>query len=155
MELLRFLETLNSFHQVIQFTYEYSKASVNFLDVTVNLGQDGRLLTDLDTKPTHTHQCLLASSCHPNRVEKSIGYSQTIRIRNIHNDEVTARKRVAGLTEHMIKRGHIRRKVREEVNRDFNIPLQEIVAEERKAKRTTRIPSVTTYHLGLPDISGI
>ena len=155
VELLRFFEMLNSFHPSIQFTYEYSETRVNFLDVTVNLESDGRIWTDLYTKPTDTHQYLLASSCHPNHVKRSIGYSQTIRIRNICNDDVVARKRASELTENLIRRGHSRRKVRKEVDRAFNIPLQEIVAGERRARINTRIPLVTTYHPGLPDISGI
>ena len=47
VELLHFFETLNSLNPSIQFTYDYLKISVNFLEVTVNLEQDGRLWTDL------------------------------------------------------------------------------------------------------------
>ena len=36
------------------------------------------------------------SSRHPNHVKNSIGYSQTIRIPSVCNDDVTARKRTAG-----------------------------------------------------------
>ena len=33
-ELKKFLETLNCYHPTIKFTAEYSRAKVNFLDVT-------------------------------------------------------------------------------------------------------------------------
>ena len=88
-------------------------------------------------------------------LRRSIGYSQTIRNRNICNDDVTARKRAAELTENLVERGHSRRKVRRGLKRAFNIPLQEIVVGEKKARITTRIPLVTTYHQKLPDISSI
>ena len=153
LELLRFFELLNSSHPSIQFTYEYSETSVNFLDGTVNLESDGRILTDLYTKPTDTHQSLLASSCQPNYFKRNIGYSQTTRIRYICNDDV-ARKRASEPTENLIRRGHSRRKLREEVGRAFNIPLQELFAGERRARINTRIPLLTTYHTGLPDSSG-
>ena len=145
---LRFFETLNAFHPSIQFTYEYSKTSVNFLNVTVNLGKGGRLWTDLYTKPTDTHQYLLTSSCH---VKKSRGNSQTIGIRNVCSNDVTARK-CRWADREPAQHGHSRRKMRREVKRAFDIPLPEIVAGEKKARNTTRISLVTTYHSGLPDI---
>ena len=80
--------------------------------------------------------------------DDSVGYSETIRIRNIYNDDVTARKRAAELTEHLVNRGHSRRKVRREVKRSFNIPRQEIVVGETEARCINMIPLVTTNHSG-------
>ena len=69
-ELKKFLETLNCYHPTIKFTAEYSRAKVNFLDVTV-MKKGNQLVTDLYAKPTDTHQHLRASSCHLSHFKKS------------------------------------------------------------------------------------
>ena len=60
----KFLNKLNSFHPTIKFTAEYSKETINFLDVNIRL-VEGELMTDLFVKPTDTHQFLEPSSSHP------------------------------------------------------------------------------------------
>ena len=58
-------------------------------------------------------------------------YSQTIRIRNNCNDDVTARKRAADLTRDQTwTQSPQSEKI---VNRASNLPLQEIVAEEKES----------------------
>ena len=51
-------------HPTIKFTADWSKTSINFLDVTVSITK-GIIETDLYVKPTDSHQYLLTSSCHP------------------------------------------------------------------------------------------
>ena len=70
-----FLEALNCCHPSIKFTADYSKHSVNFLDVSVKK-LSNRLITDVYIKPTDTHQYLHASSCHVFHSKKSIPFSQ-------------------------------------------------------------------------------
>ena len=47
----------------IKFTAEWSKTSINFLDVTIPIAK-GIIETDLYVKPTDSHQYLLSSSYH-------------------------------------------------------------------------------------------
>ena len=51
-------------HATITFTADWSKTSINFLDVTVPFVK-GVIETDLYVKPTYSHQYLLSCSCHP------------------------------------------------------------------------------------------
>ena len=41
------------------------KTTLNFLDVSIIVGEGGVLTTDLYCKPTDTHQYLHKKSCHP------------------------------------------------------------------------------------------
>ena len=67
--LRHFIEVLNSYHRTIKFMAEWSSESVTFLDTRVIL--DGKkLITDLYTKPTNTHQYLHQSSCHPSHCKQ-------------------------------------------------------------------------------------
>ena len=49
---------LNTFHPTIKFTVEYSKETVNFLDISkwLRILVRGEPMTDLFVKPTDTHQ---------------------------------------------------------------------------------------------------
>ena len=81
-ELQKFFETLNCYLPTIKFTAEYSRAKINFLDVTV-IKKGNQLVTDLYIKTTDTHQYLHASSCHVSHCKKSIHFSQTLRLSRI------------------------------------------------------------------------
>jgi len=78
-----FLDHLNSCHETIKFTAEHSHTSVNFLDTTVHLTNEGTLYTDLYCKPTDAHNYLAFDSAHPEHVKLGLPYSQLLRVRRI------------------------------------------------------------------------
>ena len=63
-----FVDYLNSLHPTIKFTSESSTNSGNFLDTTVKLDQNRKIITTLYNKPTDTHLFLHYTSAHPNNV---------------------------------------------------------------------------------------
>ena len=87
-----FLNQLNSFHPTIKFTAEYSKETINFLDLNIRLG-GGELMMDLFVKPTDTHQFLDPSSSPPYHCKKGIPYSQALRLNRICSDNESFDKR--------------------------------------------------------------
>ena len=80
LELKQFVEYCNSVHDSIKFTIEYSKVSVNFLDIITYIS-NGRINSTLYVKPTDTHSYLDYKSCHPQSNKSSIPYSQFLQIR--------------------------------------------------------------------------
>ena len=75
-----FVEHLNSVHDTIKFTKEFSSIEINFLDVTTyRNGQE--ILSKLYCKPTDSHSYLEFNSCHPPHNKTSIPFSQFLRIR--------------------------------------------------------------------------
>ena len=72
-------------HPTIKFTGNWSKTSINFLDVTVSLTK--RVMeTDLYVKLTDSHRYLECSSCHNFHCRKGIPYSQPLRLNRICSD---------------------------------------------------------------------
>ena len=63
-KLKTFIDNIDKIHPTIRFTADWSKTSINFLDVTVSIAE-GVIETDLYVKPTDSHQYRLLSSCHP------------------------------------------------------------------------------------------
>ena len=49
-----FIDNINNMHPTIKFTTDWSKTSMNFLDVTVSIAE-GAIETDLYVKPTDSH----------------------------------------------------------------------------------------------------
>ena len=79
----------------MKFTMDYSKNSINFLDVKVSKSESGNTLyTSLFTKPTDTHQYLHATSCHRSIYKRSIPYGQALRIKRISYDEEDLQKKL-------------------------------------------------------------
>ena len=62
-KLKSFIEKINNVCPTITFTAEWSKTSINFLDVTVPF-IEGVIETDLYVKPTDSHQYLQSSLSH-------------------------------------------------------------------------------------------
>jgi hypothetical protein len=53
------------------FTFEIGKR-VSFLDVSAYIGEEGRLETDLYSKPTDAHLYLRSNSCHPKACKRGL-----------------------------------------------------------------------------------
>ena len=84
--LQEFYQYLNSFRPTINFTMEFSKEQINFLDVKISQ-KEGPLQTDLYYKSTDTHQFLHFRFCHCYVYKKSIPYGQAIRLKRICSNE--------------------------------------------------------------------
>ena len=108
-------------HPTIKFTADWSKASINFLDVTVSIAE-GVIETALYVKPTESHQYLLLSSCHPFYCKKSIPYSHTRSLNRICSNNEFFDKRCNGLVKYLLERGYSEKKVRKEILRARVIP---------------------------------
>ena len=81
-KLKSFIGNINKMHRTVKFTADWSKTSINLLDVTVPITK-GVIETDLYVKPMDRHQYVLSSSCHPFYCKKGIPYSQVLMLNRI------------------------------------------------------------------------
>ena len=102
--LREFMEFINSFHNTIKFTFNWSSEQVSFLDVNVVL-RNGIVSTDLYSKPTDKHQYLFHTSCHPNPCNSS-SFGQALRIRLICTTNAFFEKRARELCDYLVQRGY-------------------------------------------------
>ena len=83
-ELLKFVNYLNTSHDTIKFTMEFSKARIDFLDTTVILDPEtSTVYTTLYMKPTDTNDYLEFSSSHPDHCKTGGPKGQFLRLRRI------------------------------------------------------------------------
>ena len=84
-----FLQCLNSLHPNIVFTLEPAKQiivngqtaqSLDFLDITITLHNNGKIETDIYYKPTNSHQYLDYNSFHPKHIKDNVPFGLAKRI---------------------------------------------------------------------------
>ena len=80
------MEDLNKFKPYLKFTHDFSKESLPFLDLKVEL-LERKIKTYLYIKETDRHQNLHYSSSHPNHSKRSIVFSQTLTMKRICPEE--------------------------------------------------------------------
>ena len=148
-----FMEYMNSFHDIIKFTFEWSYTRVSFLDVSVML-DNGVISTDLYSKPTDKHQYLFHTSCHPNSCKKGIPFGQALRLRRICSSDAFFEKRAGELCNYLVCRGYNRDFVEKEIERARRIPRVDTLSNKQSAGNE-RIPFVVTFHPVLPNIGEI
>ena len=83
--LIKFIEHLQTVHPTIKFTSDISETRISFLDLTIYIEQS-KLHTQLYTKPTDRDMYLNYFSEHPMSLNKSIPYSQFLRLKKIHSE---------------------------------------------------------------------
>ena len=129
-------------HPTKKFTEDWSKRSINFLDVTVSIAE-GIIETDLYVKPTDSHQYLLSSSCHPFYCKMGISYSQALRLNRICSKNEFFDKRCNDLVKYLLERGYSEKMVHKEILGATAIPrdalLEEVNNQEKQNKMTFNI----------------
>ena len=114
-----FIGKINKVHPTIKFTAEWSKTSINFLDVTVS-PVEGVIETGLYVKPTDSHQYLQSNSCHPFHCKKCIPYRQALRLNRTFDN------RCNNLEIILLEREYSSKLVRKEILWARKIPRNEL-----------------------------
>ena len=144
-QLQTFLGELNHHHTSIKFTANWSTEEVSFLDTRVYL-KDGRVETDLYTKPTDKHQYLHTKSCHPRHCKTAIPFSQALRLRRICSEQDNLVTRARELKQHLMKRGYPEQTLDAEIDRAINVSRDHSLSRGDRRGTDQRIPLVVTYH---------
>ncbi|XP_077155689.1 uncharacterized protein LOC143818176 [Ranitomeya variabilis] len=105
-ELDRFFEDLNRNNINVKLTYKSSKIKIDFLDILIQVDQDGYLQTDLYRKPTSTNTLLHASSQHPRHLIRNIPTGQFVRARRICSNESNFVRQAEDLQQRFLDRGY-------------------------------------------------
>ena len=148
-----FIQAINSRHDTIKFTAEWSNESVTFLDTEV-IRDGNRLITDLHIKPTDTHQYLHQRSCHPLHCKNSIAYSQALRIRRICSRHTDYLQHVEELKGYLVRRGYDEKTVHQRINKATGRDRDSLLTPHESTTKQT-VPFVVTYHPDLPNLTRV
>ena len=151
-ELSKFLDYMNTYHDTIKFTMDSSSEKIVFLDTIVKKSKtSNRLLVELYTKPTDTHNYLHFKSFHPSHTKRCGLYSQFLRIRrnctllsdyDSHSQMIKSKYIQRGYPESLIENSRIKAR---NYDRDLLIKPK-ISSEDNNDNKTNVIPLILTYH---------
>ena len=102
------LMAMNSVHEAIQYTMEQdlTSNSVVFMDLVIQVDEEGFINTDIHTKLNKKNTLLLPSSAHPKRTGKRIIYSQGLRLVRICNKRLVLEKRMTEMKQRFLDRDY-------------------------------------------------
>ena len=155
LELESFITHLNRVHHSIKFTSEISDKKIPFLDTMVILEQ-GKIYTDLYTKPTDANNFLHFQSAHPTHCKKGIPFGQFLRLRRICSRDLDFRKHALIKAAHFKARGYPLELITEACIRAWEQgkPNQTLPTKPERESENPNI-LVTTFHPTFNNLSKI
>ncbi|XP_056392638.1 uncharacterized protein LOC130285306 [Hyla sarda] len=97
IELEEFIARLNCNSINIKLTYSIAKPSIDFLDIKIDVDEQGFITTDLLWKQTAANMVLHATSAHPRHLINNIPVGQYIRARRICSNDFNFEKQAKDL----------------------------------------------------------
>ncbi|KAK6175800.1 hypothetical protein SNE40_014189 [Patella caerulea] len=145
----RFIKEMNSMHDTIKFTAEYSRERVSFLDTWVNFNQiSNKLHFDLYNKPTDSHSYLLYTSCHPSHIKTKGPFSQFLRLKRICSLETDYERHSQNLLNSYLKRGYPHKVVSDNKNRAKSLARKDLLSPTTATamKKRKSLVFITDYN---------
>ena len=152
-----FLTHCNNQSKHIQFEQTISNNLILFLDVSVIL-ENGKLTTDLYSKPTDKHQYLYFNQLSPQTYQNKPYVSAAclaLCLRRICSTDTLFQKRTHEMKHHLLQRGYKNGCIQDAINKASSVTREESLTNKRNQKILKRVPFVTTYNPMLPNIPKI
>ena len=131
-----------------------STTSVPFLDVKVIL-ENGKLKTDLYSKPTDKFQYLNFASCHPYHQKANLPYGLALRIRRICSSMADFKHHCKELTVRLRKRGYKLGLIKNGLRKAAALSREDLLytqQQEQQSHIANRIIFSTTYNPRIPHL---
>ena len=146
-ELHKYHEHLNSYHENIKYTMEYSYDKITFLDTWVKKLKD-TLIVELYTKPTDTHNYLHFTSSHPKHIKRAGPYGQFLRVRRnctLNSDYI---KHSLNMKKHYIERGYPTELIENSRLQALNRDRKDLLNPKPKGNKSNDnvVPLILTHH---------
>ena len=144
--LLDFIQEANTYHNTIQFTFEYSRTEAKFLDTRTYLDSKRKLQTTIYRKPTDKHLLLHYDSHHPLHVKRNIVYTQALRYKIIISTTHHLSKELSFLSGIFRARGYPSRLIHQQFNKAKLIPRKQLLMNKTKRTRSMKKIFKVPFH---------
>ena len=135
----------------IKWTMSSGK-SVEYLDVKVTLTEEGKLMTDVFSKNSHSY--LPPDSCHPPSVFKGMLIGMGRRLRMICSEDKTLEERIDEYAKYLVVSGWKLKDAVKGLKEGADIPREKALQKCSK-KKGKKLAWVTTWDPRVPDKSSI
>ena len=143
-DLNQFKALINGINQNLQFTMEYSKCELPFLDILV-MKKDNKIETDIYYKPTDSKQYLLFNSCHPKHTRCNIPFNLARRICTIVTNIITRDKRLEELKMFLIDRQYPISLITNGIEKAKAMDISELRTNKNKIAKNI-VPYISTFN---------
>jgi len=144
-QLTEFIEHMNSQNPSIQFTHEYSKEEITFLDDTVYRERD-KLQVKTFIKPTNKQLYISSKSHHPPGATKGVAFGEAIRYLRTNSDKKQFYKMLFLHKRNVLKRGYPRSLINKAMKKfKFSMREELLMAKEQLVMTGRMVVFVTRY----------
>ncbi|XP_076446390.1 uncharacterized protein LOC143283884 [Babylonia areolata] len=146
-DLFHFINHLSTYHPALQYTFEVSTTSINFLDLTISTEPNRPTLsTSIFYKPTDSHSYLLFTSSHPAATKNSIPYSQFLRLKRICSSSSDVEEQALRMRTFFEEWQYPRQTVQRALERAHTVPRREALTPVEREEQEDRPVAVIPYH---------
>ena len=153
--LAEFLNYLNSIYPTIKFTVNFSKESLEFLDVLISIKRDEtecKITTSVYSKPTNVHQYIMPNSATPQSSLQGIAKGVATRVRRICSEEDDFQNVSKKYQQRLVDRGYNEAFIAEEFSHVAKVDRKTILTrKQRNSKQVTAW--VVNYNPRLPSLN--
>ena len=146
----KLLLTLTSIYPSLQFTMEYSKDQIPFLDILTKKNESG-ICMDLYHKPTYIQRCLSLTSSHPNHDKRNILFCVARRTCTIAENNAEKLKNLENLKTNLSKYHYPDSLTQQGLQRALSIPQKDL-GKTKKPSNENILPFIATFNLSNPNI---
>jgi len=158
-QLEELISHMNNQNQSIQFTHEYRKEEITFLDVTVYMGpkRGGKLQVKTFIKPTNKQLYISNSSYHPPGATKGVAFGEALRYLRTNTDKKQFYKMLFHHKRNVLKRAYPKSLINDTMKRvkfsirelmkpkDKNTKLKETGAQRHQPSSPDAVPDSGKY----------
>ena len=144
------LLTSNSINPSIQFTMEYSKDQIPFLDILIKKNENS-IWMDLYHKPTDTQRCLSFTSSHPNHLKRNIPFCLAQRICTIAENNTEKLKNLEKLKSNLSKYHYPNPLIKQVFQKTLSVPQKDL-QKPKNLSNENILPFITPFNPDNPNI---
>ena len=148
------LQILNSAHETTKFTISERSPSQPYLDCKLSI-EDGKVQSELFSKPTDSHRYLPPSSCHPGHIFRSIVYSGALRIRRICSRDDPFIFHLMNFRGHLRASGYSSKFIDPILEKVSSLNRSTLLTSKQREGVSDRVLMVTTFDPRMPDFQKI
>ena len=144
------LLTLNLINPLIQFTMEYSKDQIPFLDILIKRNENG-IWMDICHKPTDTQRCLPFTSSHPDHFKRNIPFCLAQRICTTAENNAEKLKNLENLKTNLSKYHYPDSLIKQGFQKALSIPRKDL-RKPKKPSNKNNLPFITIFNPNNPNV---
>ena len=145
------LLTLKSINPSVQFSVEYSKDQIPFLDILIKRNRNG-VWMDLQHNPqTHKDVYLLSTSSHSSHCKENIPFCVAQRICTIAEHNTKKLRNLENLKSHLSKYQYPDSLIKQEFQKALSIPQKDL-RKPKKPSNENILPLIATFNPNNPNI---